>query len=650
MPRFSLAYLDRTADPFASFYDFATGAWRAGNPIPPDKPDWNAFWELRERNARLLRAIADDARRRPGRTAAHRLVRTFYRAALDRARRDRLGFAPLRQELTALGRLRSIPELGRRLAALHSVGVTGLFEVWAYPDRKQSDRYALYAWQGGLALPDREYYLGPQFAAIREKYAVHVERVFALAGQAGEAARSASRTVVALETELARASRTRVEERDVVANYHRFDRTEFFGKFPGIPWKEYFRARGLARTEYVVVGQPEFLARVERLLAERRLEEIRTYLAWQLLHASVPHLSGAAEREHFEFFRRTLLGQPRPEPDWRRALYDLDELLGEALGELFVARHFPAASRARMLQLVADLREVFTERLRTLDWMTEATRRRALAKFARFEAKIGHPERFREYTGLVLSPTDHLGNVRRANAFESRRRLARVGRPVDRDEWDMTPPTVNAYFSATQNEIFFPAGILQPPFFDPTMDDAVNYGAIGAVIGHEITHGYDDQGRRFDADGNLRDWWSEEDAREFSARAEQVVAQYAKAEPLPGLHVNGELTLGENIADFGGVRLALEALRRRLARDPAARRSIDGLTPEQRFFLAYAQIWRQNCREEEIRRRVTVDPHAPGRFRAEIPLRNLPEFRTSIAPLRKGDAPAPAPGPSVTIW
>jgi putative endopeptidase len=649
-PRFSLTYLDRSADPLTSFYDFATGAWRASHPIPPDKADWNAFWELRERNARLLHAIAEEARRQPGRSPAHRLVGTFYRAELDTRRRNRLGYAPIARDLASIARTRTLTDLLQRLAELHSSGVTGLFEMSAYPDRRKSDRYALYAWQGGLALPDREYYLSPSFARIRERYRIHVRRNFGLAGWSTQEARAAAATVVGIETELARASRTRVEERDVVANYHRLERRELLERFARIPWTAYFEARDIEGTEYLVVGQPEFLEKAETLLAERPIEDLQTYLTWHLLHASARHLTTEAGKEHFEFFRRALLGQQKPEPAWRRALYDVDELVGEALGALFVARHFPPSSRTRMAELVEDLRQVFTDRLRSLDWMTEATRKKALAKFARFEARIGHPDRFRDYTGLELSTTDHLENVRRANVFESRRRLARIGGPVDREEWFMTPPTVNAYFNATQNEIFFPAGILQPPFFDPDADDAVNYGAIGAVIGHEITHGYDDQGRRFDEDGNLRDWWSDDDAREFAKRAQQVVLQYSAAEPLPGLHVNGELTLGENIADFGGVRLALEALHRKLARDPPSRRTVGTLTPEQRFFLSYAQIWRQNCREEEIRRRVTVDPHAPGRFRAEIPLRNLDAFRDAFAPLSKGPAGPLPPASSVTIW
>ncbi|HTT26477.1 MAG TPA: M13 family metallopeptidase, partial [Thermoplasmata archaeon] len=358
----------------------------------------------------------------------------------------------------------------------------------------------------------------------------------------------------------------------------------------------------------------------------RSLAEWRTYLRWHLLTDSAPYLHDAAEAENFAFFHRTLLGQQEPEPRWKRAARVIDMTLGEALGKLYVDAHFPPEARRRMRALVDDLRAVFRGRLERLAWMTPATRQKALSKFDRFTAKIGHPEVFRDYSAVRVDPSDYLGNVRRAATFEVRRQTGRIGKPVDRREWHMTPPEVNAYFDPTQNEIVFPAGILQPPFFDLTMDDAVNYGAIGAVIGHEITHGYDDQGRKFDAEGNLADWWSSEDAQEFDRRAQRIVEEYNAFEALPGVHVNGELTMGENIADVGGVSIAYEALQRRLAADPAQRRNVDGFTPEQRFFLSFAQVWRQNVKEADLRRRLTVDPHSPARFRAVGALTNLPEF------------------------
>jgi len=374
------------------------------------------------------------------------------------------------------------------------------------------------------------------------------------------------------------------------------------------------------------VRQPEFFTSLDKLLTERPLSEWQTYLRWHLLHSSAPYLQAAVEEENFNFYGKVLSGQQEQEPRWQRAARVIDGQLGEALGQLFVEKHFPPTALARMTALVENLKAVLRDRLNKLDWMTEATRVKALAKFERFTQKIGHPDKFRDYSSVEIRPDDYLGNVRRAEVFESHRQLTRVGKPVDLTEWHMTPETVNAYFNPSQNEIVFPAGILQPPFFDIEMDDAVNYGAIGVVIGHEMTHGYDDQGRKYDADGNLNDWWTADDAKAFDARAQKVVDQYSAYEPLPGLHVNGKLTLGENIADLGGTSIAFEALQRALAKDPSKRKVVDGFTTEQRFFISLSQIWRINCREAEIRRLVTVDPHSPGQFRAIGPHVNLQAF------------------------
>ncbi|MBU6399013.1 MAG: M13 family metallopeptidase [Verrucomicrobia bacterium] len=400
---------------------------------------------------------------------------------------------------------------------------------------------------------------------------------------------------------------------------------------------------------YAIVGQPEFFSALDRLVGERPLSDWRVYLRWHVLHASAPFLPPAIEREDFAFFHRTLSGQQQPEPRWQRAATFIDSSIGEALGQLYVEKYFPPSARARMIELVANLKSVFRGRLEKVGWMTAATRAKALVKFDRFTQKIGYPDKFRDYSSVVIRPDDLLGNVRRAAAFETHRRLARVGQAVDRTEWHMTPPTVNAYFNPSQNEIVFPAGILQPPFFDVTMDDAVNYGAIGVVIGHEITHGYDDEGRKYDGEGNLHDWWTAADAEAFETRAQKVVDQYNAYEPLPGLHVNGRLTLGENIADLGGVSIALEALERILARDPARRRTIDGFTPEQRFFISFAQIWRTNIRPEEARRLVTVDPHSPGQFRAVGPLVNRQEFYDAFG-IRSGAPMWRAPANRAEIW
>ena len=647
--RFSLEYLDRSADPSQDFYRYATGGWQRTHPVPPDKPLWTGFDELRERNATLLRAILEECAARPGNDSERQGLGAFYRSAMDRVGRDRQGFDPIRPDLERVERLGSVEKLVRTVGRFHEDGWSALFETFVRPDRRASSVYALYFWQGGLALPDRDYYLLREFEELRNRYRQHVARTLALASGSASPAEDDASTVLALETALARASRTRAEQRDELRNYHRVESDELKRLWPGVPWSEYLAEREVERVPYVLVGQPEFLGTLATLLRERPLDEWKTYLRWHLLHSASPFLHDAAEAEEFDFFRRTLRGQKENEPIWRRAVETVDACMGEALGRAFVHAHFPPESRAKVVRLIDDLREVFTDRLRTLDWMGDETRAKALEKFRRFRAKVGHPEKFRDYTGLRLEPDDYLGNVRRSAVFESRRTLRRVGGKVDRDEWYMTPPSVNAYFEPTSNEIVFPAGILQPPFFDPNADDAVNYGGIGTVIGHEITHGYDDQGRRFDAEGNLNDWWSAEDAAEFLRRARIVVDEYSAVEPLPGVALNGELTLGENLADFGGVAIAYEALTRRLARAGAPTSPIEDLTPTQRFFLSYAQIWRANFRPEELRRRLAIDPHAPAPYRVAIPLRHQVAFRDAFG-LASGATGPSGETTTLRIW
>ncbi|HYA54980.1 MAG TPA: M13 family metallopeptidase, partial [Thermoplasmata archaeon] len=502
---------------------------------------------------------------------------------------------------------------------------------------------------GGLSLPDREYYLADSFAPARGEFLGHVARMLVLSGMAEPEAQRAAGVVLSLEDQLARASRSRAELRDVEKNYNRFSVEELRTRYPSIPWDTYLESRKAGVAGYLVVGQPEFFAALEKLMSPDRIADWKTYLRWHVLHRSAPTVHTAAEQEDFAFFHRTLQGQPEPEPDWELAVAATDECLGEALGRLYVEQYFPPEARRRMELLVADLMAVFRDRLTKLDWMTEETRTKALAKFARFTPMIGSPARFRDYSSVVLRPDEYALNCLRARAFDVRRRMARIGGPVDREEWLMTPPTVDAYHEPPQLHIVFPAGILQPPFFDFTKDDAVNYGAIGAVIGHEITHGFDDQGRHFDVDGNVTDWWTEADSQEFDARAAEVEKEYSQLEILPGVHVNGKLTLGENIADIGGVSIAFEALQRRLKEDPTARRTIDGFTPEQRFCLSWAQTWRSNMRPAEVRRRITIDPHAPPTFRGVVPLFHLPAFFDAF-PQNGGSDAARAAVPQVRIW
>ncbi len=650
IPRFSIDYMDKSVEPGVDFFHYADGAWVKNNPVPADKSRWGAFPELQERNWYLVHQILTATT--IGAVTAQsptEKVRDFFCSAMDTNRLEQLGFKPLEADLKRIEAVKSAPDLVPLLAMFHQRGVGACFAHEVSPDAKNSAVYAFYVRQGGLGLPDRDYYLKEDFAKIREAYVAHIARMLGLLGEKPDEAKAHAATVMELETALAKASKTRVELRDPIANYHKVAVTNVVRDYPDLPVRVYLAGLGLANQPEVIVRQPEFFKALYRLLLERPVADWKVYLRWHLLRATAPYLHAAAEDEAFAFYGRVLREQQVQEPRWQRAARVIDAEIGEALGELFVAKHFPPAARARMVELVGNLKAVFRARLEKLDWMTDATRTKALAKFERFTQKIGHPEKFRDYRALPLRSDDYLGNVQRAEIFESRRQLARVGQPVDRTEWRMSPPTVNAYFNPLQNEIVFPAGILQPPFFDPEMDDAVNYGAIGVVIGHEITHGYDDQGRKYDAEGNLNDWWTEADARAFEARAQKVVDQYNGYEALPGLHVNGKLTLGENIADLGGASIAYEALERALDKDPSKRKQIDGLTPEQRFFLSLSQIWRVNCREAELRRLITVDPHSPGQFRAIGPHVNLAEFYEAFG-IKEGAPMWRAPELRAKIW
>ena len=628
IPRFSVDYMDKSVKPGDDFYRYANGSWIKNNPVPADKSRWGSFSELAERNNYLIHSILDSAR--ADATAPigtpKREVGDFFASAMDTDSLEKLKFEPIKRELDRVDQIKSIDDLINVVASFHKDGIGGIFDSGVEPDAKDSSIYALQLMQGGLTLPDRDYYLTDAFSDKRAAYSEHLKKMFVLLGESPSDAAKHSATVLELETELAKASRSRTDLRDPIKNYNKVLTPDLVANNPSIPWKLYLTDYETPEVPYAIVGQPEFFTAVNKLLKDRPLEDWKTYLRWHVLHSAAPFLHDASETENFNFFHKTLTGQEQQEPRWKRAEKVIDGSIGEALGQLYVEKYYPPEARARMAELVANLRVVFADHLKNVSWMSDATKQKAMAKFDRFVQKIGYPDKFRDYSSISIKRDDYLGNIQRSNAFDVHRRAVRVGKPVDRTEWEMTPPTVNAYFNPSMNEIVFPAGILQPPFFDVSMDDAVNYGAIGAVIGHEITHGYDDQGRHYDADGNLVEWWTDKDAQEFDKRAQKVVDEYDAFEALPSLHVNGKLTLGENLADLGGVTIAYDAMERALKKDPAKRKNIDGLTPEQRYFLSFAQLWRTNIREAEQKRLVTVDPHSPGASRAVGPLMNVPEF------------------------
>jgi putative endopeptidase len=662
VPRFSIGYMDQSVSPGSDFYHYADGNWVKNNPVPADKSRWASFSELAERNWYLIHEILDSAAadKNAPLHSPRREVGDFFASAMDTNRIEKLGFKPIAGDLKRIDRVKSTKDLFALLADFHARGIGGIFGAGFGPDAKNSSIYAYHLGQGGLTLPDRDYYLKDSFAKIRDDYRAHVTKMFTLLGEKPEQATADAATVLALETELAKASRSRVDLRDPNRNYNKFVTAEFVAKDSSIPWDIYFTQSGLAPApsasgkdmvplSYEIVGQPEFFDAVNKLVQERPLADWKVYIRWHLLHGSAPYLQRAVEEENFAFFGKVLSGQEQQEPRWKRAAHVLDGSIGEALGQLYVEKYFPPEAKARMNELVENVKGVFKDHLEKVSWMTDATRQKALEKFARFTQKIGYPNKFRDYSSVEIRRDDYLGNVRRAEAFETHRQLVRLGKPVDKSEWEMTPETVNAYFNPLQNEIVFPAGILQPPFFDVTMDDAVNYGAIGVVIGHEMTHGYDDEGRKYDADGNLNGWWTDADAKAFEERAQKVVNEYDAFEPLPGVHVNGKLTLGENIADLGGVTLAYDALERALAKDPSKRKKIDGFTPEQRFFISFGQIWRTTIRDAEARRLVTVDPHSPGQFRAFGSLVNFEPFYEAFG-IKPGDPIWRAPELRAKIW
>ena len=636
IPRFSTAYMDRSVDPRADFYRYAVGGWLKANPLPKDKSRYGAFNELDESNLLLLRSIVDRCARASGDGSANpvvSLVGRFYRSAMDMRKIEAAQFRPI-EDLWRLAEGVSSPkDVAEVLPQLHVQGIEPAFHSFSKADDKESGIYAFLFEQGGLSLPDRDYYISQDFAKLRRQYLVHMTKMFTLRGLDGRTAGRWAAAVLRIETALAKSSRSRTELREREKNYNRMSISELGSAYRSLSLPKFIEDAGVPALPHVVVGQPEYFKALDLLLARGDMDDWRAYLCWNVVHSMAPFLHSAIEKENFDFFRRKLTGQRQPELRWKRSIRIIDALVGEALGKLFVEEHFPEEARRRADALVEDLRRVFTKRLESLPWMSDATKRHALAKFHNFRVKIGHPATFRDYSALKIDPGDFAGNVRRAAAFEFSRLAARAGGEVDKDEWQMSPSTVNAYFEETMNEIVFPAGILQPPFFDYKADDAVNYGAIGVVIGHEITHGYDDQGRKYDDQGNMRDWWTVEDKKEFDKRAKAVVKTYSAVEVLPRLHANGKLTLGENIADLGGVSLAFEALQGRLSAASTSAKK-DGLTLDQRFFLSYAQIWREQMTEQEVRRRTTIDPHSLGRLRGVIPAVNHPAFDRAFPPVK----------------
>ena len=625
---FSEKYMDRSRDPSTDFYGYCNGKWMDENSIPEDKSRYGAFDMLYEKNMYILKSILENAEKNP-KNDIEKQLGIFYRSAMDTGTIEKIKFTPIEDLMHRISQLTpdNIPEI---FAELTMKSVQILFDVGSAEDAKNADIYSLYIGQDGLSLPDRDYYLNEQMKPILEAYKKHISNMFALYGYDGSRAQKAAETVVAIETELARYSRSKTDLRDVEKAYNKFPARELYNKYPELGLERYLSFIGASNLKYAIVDAPEFFKSTDEMLKNRPVEDIAEYLRWKVLTGSAPFLHKDVVNENFNFFRKTLLGQEKIAPRWKTVVNVIDASIGDSLGRAYVDKYFGKDAVEKMTVLVNDLKDIFRERLEKNPWMGRETREKALLKFATFRAKIGYPEHFKDYSSVDIKPDDYIGNVERSALFEIKRQIGRIGGPVDREEWFMTPPTVNAYFNPMGNEIVFPAGIMQPPFFDPAMDDAVNYGGIGGVISHEITHGYDDQGSHFDEHGNMVNWWTEEDRKRFDDMAEKVVNLYSSVEILSGLKVNGKLTLGENIADLGAVLIAYEALQKRLRAEPEKSKIIDGLTPEQRFFISWGQVWRTRIRDNEARRLATIDPHSPGSVRSQLPPWNHPKFHSDF--------------------
>jgi putative endopeptidase len=648
---FDPANLDRSCKPCDDFNKFANGGWVARNPIPAAYPRWGNFNKLDEQNQDKLHEILEEAAKnaKAAKGSNERKIGDFYASGMDTAKIEAEGIKPLADTFERIDKINDLPSLQAAIARLQSFGVRAPFAFGARQDFKNSTQVIAQASEAGLGLPDRDYYLKDDAKSkqVRDAYAAHVQSMFALLGDDAEKAAAEAKAVLSIETRLAQASLTRVQRRQPEAVYHKMEVAQLNELTPNFSWPSYFKQINHPEFTTVNVDHPEFFKEVNKALTDISLADWKTYLRWHLIDAAAPYLSSKFEQEDFNF-EKVLTGTQEMLPRWKRVVRTTDRSLGEALGQIYVAKTFTPQAKARALQMVGNLIAALQNDLTTLSWMSGPTRQRAAAKLEAFAKKIGYPDKWRDYSALNIDRGLYVSNVMATNHFAFNYNLSRIGKAVDRTQWGMTPPTVNAYYNASMNEIVFPAGIMQPPFFDPQADDAINYGGMGAVIGHEMTHGFDDQGAKFDAQGNLENWWTAEDLKNFQQRTECIVKQFDSYEVEPGLHENGKLVAGESIADLGGLTLAFAAFKKSLEGKPRPQ-EIDGFTPEQRFFLGWAQIWASNVRPEYARLQTQVDPHPLGRFRVNGPLSNMPEFAQAFA-CKAGDAMVRPPSDRCQIW
>jgi len=628
-PALDVSSMDTSVDPCVDFFAYSCGGWLKKNPIPPDQSSWDTYSKMQDENRGRLRAILEAAAvPDSNRNAVTQKIGDYYSSCTDEKAIEAKGADPLRPELDHIARIASKAEIADLAAAMTDENV--LFRFSSSQDLKDANQIIAEADQGGLGLPDRDYYVKDDAKSVelRKQYVAHVQKMFELLGDKPDAAAAEAQSVMRIETALAKGSMTRVERRDPKNLDHKMTSAEFEKISPTFHWQVYFTKVGLPSLPSLNVASPGFFKAMNEELDKESLDDLRTYLRWHLVHANARFLSSAFLNENFNFFGKTLRGQQELEPRWKRCTEDVDGDLGEALGQAYVAKYFSPDAKQQAQKIVTEIESAMAQDINSLSWMSASTKQAALVKLHTVANKIGYPDKWRDYSTLEIVRGDEMGNVERARTFEFNRQLAKIGKPVDRGEWEMTPPTVNAYYDPQMNDINFPAGVLQPPAFDPSSDAAPNYGDTGGTIGHELTHGFDDEGRQFDAHGNLRDWWTPEDEKEFVKRASCISDQYSSYTIIDDIKINGKLTLGEDVADLGGLILAYMAWRDDVKDQKLE--SIEGFTPEQRFFIGYGQSWCGSTRDETKRLRATVDPHSPEKYRTNGVVSNMPQFQEAF--------------------
>ena len=625
-PSLDVTSMDRSVDPCVDFYTYSCGGWQKKNPIPPDQTSWSVYGKLYQDNLQYLRGLLEEAATAKDRDPATQKIGDFYASCMNETLVEHLGAKPLQPDLAAIQGLTDRKQLATLIAKLQLQGVGVLFEFGPMQDLDNSDRMIVGIDQGGLGLPDRDYYVKDDAKSkeTRERYLQHVQKMFELLGDSPEAAKKNAATVMRMETSLAKASLTRVERRDPYKQKHKMTVPDLYKVAPDFDWDTFFSASNVPKLEILNVSWPDFLKDVDSQIKSASLEDWQTYIRWHVAHSRAPFLSSAFVNENFEFYRKYLRGATELQPRWKRCVQYVDGDLGEALGQVYVRKTFGPELKASTVEMTRQIEDAMALRIQQLEWMSPATKQQALVKLKAIRNKVGYPDKWRDYSSVIIEPDDFYGNDIRATAFEVKRQIAKVGQPVDRTEWDMTPPTVNAYYNPQMNDINFPAGVLQPPLYDAKMDAAPNYGNTGSTIGHELTHAFDDEGRQFDAKGNLQDWWTKQDADQFVKQANCVVNQYANYVIVDDIKINSKLTEGEDVADLGGTILAYVAWKN--ATKGTQLESQDGLTPDQRFFVGFAQWACENQRPENERVNAVTNPHSPGKYRINGVVVNMPEF------------------------